>query len=172
MMVSSIWAAAFTFVAVQTTTGVQPLIAFLSANPESLKHLIANGVAGTIFLYLLFYIVKHQGPVMLSVIQSLQKIVSVILSSVLYGHPMSALAQFCAFGAILGALCITFLSMKRRRREATLKRTGHLRNMFRATARMRGFSRNNSNNSCTLQQEAEKTEQYGSADEKAIGKAA
>jgi adenosine 3'-phospho 5'-phosphosulfate transporter B2 len=132
MMISALWASAFSFVVVQTSTGVHKPIVFCRSNPACVTHLLAMSLASTTHLYLCFYIVKHQGPVILTVLTCLEKILGVLLSAKLYGHHLTTLAEFCALGACLGALGITFLELGRKRRESAFKHTGHLRDLFRA----------------------------------------
>jgi len=136
MLISSVWSCVFSAVLVLCGTGVSPLFTFLAQNPECIKHLMAFGLSGTLVCYFIFYIIKHQGPVALTVMGVVKTIASIVLSSLVYNHPLTLLAKLCAAGTCCGVLVITYLSLMRHRREAAQRRAGHLKNVLVATKRL------------------------------------
>lgn len=135
LFVTSIWGSAFSLVCVCCTTGVAPLVEFVFANPACVPDILALAFSGALGLYFIFYIIKHHGPVALTIMGVVKTIVSVVFSSWLYGHPLNKQSKCCACGVVVGVLAATYFAQQRRAKQATLeKKVGHLRSMLRVSS--------------------------------------
>lgn len=155
LLITSIVGVVYSLIQVMCTSGLDELCSFIAANPECRLDLFFLGVSGTLTLYFIIYVVKHQGPVAFAVAAVMKNLASIIISSVAYNHPISDVMTICAIGATIGALVIIYLASQRVRKAAARARIGHLRGVLWGTWHFRralgGFKKDNEDKSQSLE---------------------
>jgi adenosine 3'-phospho 5'-phosphosulfate transporter B2 len=73
-------------------------IAFILADSLAMYHMILLAVASAIGQLFIFYTIKEFGPVIFTIMMTTRQILSLILSCIVFSHPLN-LASWC--GAIL-----------------------------------------------------------------------
>jgi drug/metabolite transporter (DMT)-like permease len=146
MLVCGVFTCALSIIGVCSTTGFSPLMVFLEKNPTCIKDIFALGLSGTMGYFFIFYIVSHHGPVALAIMMVVKQVVSIIFSSLLYGHPLNTMAQLCAIGTFSGVLATTYLSARKAKQDAVLKeeimkKKSSIRNMLRVTSSLREITK-------------------------------
>lgn len=67
-------------------------VRFLITHHDALLHIFVLSAGSTLTQYMISYTIKHFGPVVFASISSLRQVLSVLLSGVLFLHPISSLA--------------------------------------------------------------------------------
>lgn len=83
------------------TVGFYPLIVFMLANPECIKHLVVLGLTSTVASYLCLYILKQHGPVLLAFFMVVRSMAQVVVSALMYGHTLDMYAKIFVIGTFL-----------------------------------------------------------------------
>eukprot|EP00441_Pelagodinium_beii_P040825 CAMPEP_0197652666 /NCGR_PEP_ID=MMETSP1338-20131121/34589_1 /TAXON_ID=43686 ORGANISM="Pelagodinium beii, Strain RCC1491" /NCGR_SAMPLE_ID=MMETSP1338 /ASSEMBLY_ACC=CAM_ASM_000754 /LENGTH=456 /DNA_ID=CAMNT_0043227593 /DNA_START=114 /DNA_END=1484 /DNA_ORIENTATION=- len=105
MFVTGLYGTVLSFILLLCSTGFDPLFEFLDANPSCKFHMLMLASFSSLGVYFIFYIVDHQGPVALQLAMAFKQVCSIIFSSLLYNHPLSA-ASACFAGGTIAAVLI------------------------------------------------------------------
>jgi solute carrier family 35 (adenosine 3'-phospho 5'-phosphosulfate transporter), member B2 len=79
------------------------VIEFISANPAALWNNIITAVTSATGQMFIFYTIKNFGPVVFTIMMTTRQMISMVISTVLFGHHITPLSYFGAslvFGAI------------------------------------------------------------------------
>eukprot|EP00931_Biecheleriopsis_adriatica_P014144 TRINITY_DN11580_c0_g1_i1.p1 TRINITY_DN11580_c0_g1~~TRINITY_DN11580_c0_g1_i1.p1 ORF type:complete len:498 (+),score=76.47 TRINITY_DN11580_c0_g1_i1:106-1599(+) len=131
MLVTGLYGAALSFILIMFSMGFTPLFEFLDANPSCKLHMLMLASLATLGIYFIFYIVDHQGPVALQLAMAFKQVCSIIFSSLLYNHPLSAVSV-CFAGLTIAAVLSRPLLKSLEKEEQPLK-VGALRHMLKVT---------------------------------------
>lgn len=101
LLVMSLFSALLGAAVVMSESGFGPLVAFIQANPECIKHLLALGASSALGTYFVFYVISHHGPVVLALMMVVRQVISILLSTVLFGHPITIASQIFAAATFL-----------------------------------------------------------------------
>jgi len=118
-------------VAVAIEPGGYPvMIAFLQKHPECLTQLLALSLCSVGGQYLVCYIIKRHGPVVLAIMMTVRQILSIFVSAALYGHviPFEAvvLAAMCFTAILAKQICESYsYSTNERNSKEGKSRAGH-----------------------------------------------
>jgi solute carrier family 35 (adenosine 3'-phospho 5'-phosphosulfate transporter), member B2 len=80
---------------------------FLYVNPTALLYNIITAVTSATGQFFIFYTIKEFGPIVFTVIMTTRQMLSMVLSSVFFGHPMymtSYLGTLLVFGAVFHSI--------------------------------------------------------------------
>jgi len=105
MFAVGFWTLIFSAVTVLTTVSFGAMVTFFGNNPAAIGHVIGLSVCSAGGQYLIFYIIKHHGPVIFSIMMTVRQMFSIVISTVLFGHNMGMTQIGCAsmcFAAMLG----------------------------------------------------------------------
>ncbi len=95
----NLWAIIFTISAILFNKEIAALAEFISYNPNIVYYLLATGTVSTTGQLFLYYTIKRFGPVALTIIMTTRQMFSMVISSMLYGHPMN-------IGEIVGEIIV------------------------------------------------------------------
>lgn len=90
------WTWLFSLVTVISTVSFGVMYTFFVNNPVALAHVIGLSVCSAGGQYLIFYIIKHHGPVVFSIMMTVRQLFSIVLSTILFGHTMGMFQIACA----------------------------------------------------------------------------
>lgn len=96
MFAVGFWTLFFSGVTVLTTVSFGTMIAFFGRNPAAVGHVIGLSVCSAGGQFLIFYIIKHHGPVVFSIMMTVRQMFSIVISTVLFGHDMGMFQIGCA----------------------------------------------------------------------------
>merc|ERR1719223_466221 len=96
MFAVGFWTLVFSAVTVLTTVSFGAMVAFFGRNPAAIGHVIGLSVCSAGGQYLIFYIIKHHGPVIFSIMMTVRQMFSIVISTVLFGHNMGFFQIGCA----------------------------------------------------------------------------
>lgn len=101
MMASGVYQTLYIGLVIVGSVGFAPLVAFLKVSPVAIRDLLESGVSASLSQYLAYYIIKLRGPVALAIMLAVRQVLSILVSSVLYDHPISPLSWAFAICALL-----------------------------------------------------------------------
>eukprot|EP00927_Polykrikos_kofoidii_P044228 TRINITY_DN38251_c0_g1_i1.p1 TRINITY_DN38251_c0_g1~~TRINITY_DN38251_c0_g1_i1.p1 ORF type:complete len:515 (+),score=59.10 TRINITY_DN38251_c0_g1_i1:123-1667(+) len=84
------------YIVVIGDTGVGPVIDFIQMNPQCIPDVTALAVSSALGVYFVVFIINCHGPVVFTVMMACRQVLSIILSSRLFGHSLSKLSWFFA----------------------------------------------------------------------------
>mmetsp|Transcript_1030 Transcript_1030/g.2588 ORF Transcript_1030/g.2588 Transcript_1030/m.2588 type:complete len:480 (-) Transcript_1030:125-1564(-) len=90
---------------VACTVGFVSMAQFFMLHPVALLDVATLAACSTVGQYLTYYIIKRHGPVTLSIMMTVRQVLSVYVSAMIFGHPLSWVANCCA-----GVAFVTVLS--------------------------------------------------------------
>lgn len=96
MFAVGFWTLFFSAVTVITTVSFGTMMAFFGLNPAAVGHVIGLSVCSAAGQFLIFYIIKHHGPVVFSIMMTVRQMFSIVISTVLFGHVMGMFQIGCA----------------------------------------------------------------------------
>lgn len=100
------WSLLFSGVTVLSTVSFGAMAAFFTRNPAAMAHVIGLAVCSSGGQYLVFYIIKHHGPVIFSIMMTVRQMFSIVISTILFGHEMGVFQIGCA------GMCFTVMILK------------------------------------------------------------
>jgi len=118
MCVVNLFSSAFTAASIFVGLELGYVVDFLLGAPEICAHIGLMAVCSAVGQLFIYYTIKAFGPLVFSTIQTVRQFLSVILSIVVFAHPINAgecagiAIVFVALGAQIG-----FKAQARRRRE-------------------------------------------------------
>jgi adenosine 3'-phospho 5'-phosphosulfate transporter B2 len=104
MLAMSVYTLIVGLFAILLNDEVHSILQFLQHNPQALGHIFAFGCSSTAGQYLILHTIRTLGPVPCTVMMTLRQIISILLSSFLYNHPISWQAHACAGVAFVAIL--------------------------------------------------------------------
>ena len=93
----------FTAAALVLSGDIPKVVEFMAHNPTALWYNIATAVTSTTGQIAIFFTIRRFGPVVFTVIMTTRQVFSIVLSTVLFQHPMS-------WGGVAGA-ALVFVSL-------------------------------------------------------------
>ena len=66
-----------------------PVLAYTSANPGIVPHMLIMAICSAVGQLFIFYTIKQFGPLAFATIQTVRQFLSVVLSIVLFAHPVN-----------------------------------------------------------------------------------
>eukprot|EP00656_Telonema_subtile_P000853 TRINITY_DN10406_c0_g1_i1.p1 TRINITY_DN10406_c0_g1~~TRINITY_DN10406_c0_g1_i1.p1 ORF type:complete len:372 (-),score=76.78 TRINITY_DN10406_c0_g1_i1:190-1305(-) len=103
MLYVNVWAAALSMVSLVMSGQMSLVVAFLAKNPEALWDNMLIGVTSATGQCFIFYTIKTFGPVTFTIIMTTRQMFSIVISMVMFGHPLM-------FKAFAGA-CLVFATL-------------------------------------------------------------
>mmetsp|Transcript_57504 Transcript_57504/g.136797 ORF Transcript_57504/g.136797 Transcript_57504/m.136797 type:complete len:393 (+) Transcript_57504:79-1257(+) len=103
MMATNLWSIILTLTTLILTGELWVSIAFLKANPDALLDNVTIATTSATGQLFIFYTIKSFGPIAFTVIMTTRQLFSMVLSAVLFGHPLG-------FTAYIGT-AIVFLTL-------------------------------------------------------------
>uniref|UniRef100_A0A7R9U519 Adenosine 3'-phospho 5'-phosphosulfate transporter 1 n=1 Tax=Pinguiococcus pyrenoidosus TaxID=172671 RepID=A0A7R9U519_9STRA len=85
-------------------------LSFINAYPTSMYHIMLFSIASSVGQLFIFYTIKRYGAVMFSIIMTTRQVLSMVVSYILFGHPISIT------GALAAAVVFSVLGVRIRRR--------------------------------------------------------
>mmetsp|Transcript_35293 Transcript_35293/g.65864 ORF Transcript_35293/g.65864 Transcript_35293/m.65864 type:complete len:383 (-) Transcript_35293:163-1311(-) len=101
------WAIVLSFGAIVVSGEVSTVFFFLLANPSAFVYNLITAVTSATGQYFIFYTIKEFGPVVFTVIMTTRQLLSMIISSILFHHPltvMSYLGGLLVFTAVFHSI--------------------------------------------------------------------
>lgn len=97
------WAVLLTSAALVFSGEVFIVIEFLTINPSAIWYNVITAITSATGQFFIFYTIKEFGPIVFTVIMTTRQMLSMVLSSVFFGHAMSIysyLGTFLVFGSV------------------------------------------------------------------------
>ena len=97
------WAVLLTSAALIFSGEIFTVFEFLMVNPTAVLYNIVTAVTSATGQFFIFYTIKEFGPIVFTVIMTTRQMLSMVLSSVIFGHKMSIysyLGTVLVFGAV------------------------------------------------------------------------
>lgn len=88
---------------------------FLIQNPTALVYNIITAITSASGQMFIFYTIKNYGPVVFTIIMTTRQMISMVISTILFGHPLAA-------GSVVGAIIVFGAVFYRIRRKSVEKR--------------------------------------------------
>lgn len=101
MLASGVYQSVYIGIVIVCSHGFGPIFTFLRANPVAIRDLMESGISASFSQYLAYYIIKSRGPVALAIMLAVRQVLSILISSILYGHPITPVSWLFAVGALL-----------------------------------------------------------------------
>jgi len=89
----------FTVLALVFSGDLPRVIEFMMYNPTALWYNVLTAITSTTGQIAIFYTIKRFGPVVFTIIMTTRQMMSIVLSTILFGHKISG-------GGVVGALCV------------------------------------------------------------------
>jgi len=89
----------FTVLALVFSGDLPRVIEFMMYNPTALWYNVLTAITSTTGQIAIFYTIKRFGPVVFTIIMTTRQMMSIVLSTILFGHKISG-------GGVIGALCV------------------------------------------------------------------
>lgn len=86
------WAILLSFGAIVFSGEVIAVFYFLVANPSAFVYNLITAVTSATGQYFIFYTIKEFGPIVFTVIMTTRQLLSMIISSILFHHPLTLLS--------------------------------------------------------------------------------
>ena len=86
------WAIVLSFGAIVLSGEVSTVFFFLRANPSAFVYNLITAVTSATGQYFIFYTIKEFGPIVFTVIMATRQLLSMIISSILFHHPLTVLS--------------------------------------------------------------------------------
>lgn len=106
MFAVGFWTLLFSALTVVSTVSFGTMFAFFAQNPAAIAHVVGLSTCSSLGQYLIFYIIKHHGPVIFSIMMTVRQMFSIVLSTILFGHEMVVFQIACA------SLCFTVMLLR------------------------------------------------------------
>jgi len=103
MLYANVFSSAFTALGLLVTLEIVQVHAYLVANPTVVFHIFTMAVCSAIGQLFIFYTIKRYGPLVFATIQTVRQFLSVVLSIILFAHPinmMMSLGILMVFAAL------------------------------------------------------------------------
>jgi len=94
----------YSAVVVAASPGYNVVFQFMGRNPAAWGHIACLAVSSTCGQWLVYYIVRRHGPVLLAIMMTVRQVVSIFVSALLYGHHIGLAAA--ALAAVAFAACL------------------------------------------------------------------
>eukprot|EP00608_Synchroma_pusillum_P009590 CAMPEP_0198437438 /NCGR_PEP_ID=MMETSP1452-20131203/46932_1 /TAXON_ID=1181717 /ORGANISM="Synchroma pusillum, Strain CCMP3072" /LENGTH=464 /DNA_ID=CAMNT_0044158007 /DNA_START=16 /DNA_END=1410 /DNA_ORIENTATION=+ len=91
MAITSAFSTVFSFITLVHTRELSPAVDFVVRHPLIRWHLLAFSVLSTIGQLFIFYTIKNFGAVVFAIIMTVRILLSIVLSCVIYSHPITEL---------------------------------------------------------------------------------
>ena len=91
MLIMNAFSAVFSFVTLVHQQELSASLAFIYSHPELILHLIGFCIFSTVGQVFIFYTVQKFGAVVFSIIMAIRILLSVLLSCIVYDHPVNEL---------------------------------------------------------------------------------
>lgn len=88
-----------TSIALIASGEIPRVVEFMTYNPTALWYNILTAITSTTGQVAIFYTIKKFGPIVFTIIMTTRQMISIILSTILFGHPMTP-------GGIVGAMLV------------------------------------------------------------------
>lgn len=109
-------------VAALVLSGEVPLVLeFLLYNPRAFFYNVVTAIASATGQMFIFYTIKNFGPVVFTIIMTTRQMISMVISTILFGHPLS-------FGSYVGAFVVfgaVFYRIRRKHNEKKAKKASN-----------------------------------------------
>lgn len=79
---------------IQSGEGLESL-AFILADGLAMQHMVLLAIASAVGQLFIFYTIKEFGPVIFTIMMTMRQILSLILSCIVFNHPLN-IASWCA----------------------------------------------------------------------------
>ena len=82
-------------------------IAFILADSLAMYHMVLLAVASAVGQLFIFYTIKEFGPVIFTIMMTMRQILSLILSCILFNHPLNTAswgAAILVFGVVINRI--------------------------------------------------------------------
>lgn len=102
MFLINCFSTVFSLVTLVHTNELMPFLAFVTTHSEIHLHLILFALSSTVGHLLIYYTIRNFGAVVFAIISTIRILLSIILSNVLYAHPiteMGVVGMIIVFGA-------------------------------------------------------------------------
>lgn len=86
------WAILLSFGAIVVSGEVSTVFFFLVANPSAFVYNLITAITSATGQYFIFYTIKEFGPVVFTVIMTTRQLLSMIISSILFHHPLTVMS--------------------------------------------------------------------------------
>ena len=86
------WAVLLTLCALFGSGEVFTVTEFLMANPQALLYNVITAITSATGQFFIFYTIKEFGPIVFTVIMTTRQMLSMVISSIIFKHPMSFLS--------------------------------------------------------------------------------
>lgn len=118
MLVINMFSTAFSFITLLHQEELNPSLLFIYNHPLMILHLAIFTICSTIGQLYIFYTVKNFGAVVFSIIMSLRILTSILLSCLVYSHPVTELG-FIGIVIVFGS--ITYRIMRKTKGKSLLR---------------------------------------------------
>jgi len=110
MFASNVWAITFTLSALLLSGELWTTLAFLHANPSAIWDNVIIAITSATGQLFIFYTIKMFGPIVFTIMMTTRQMFSMVLSTVLFSHPLGE-------GAVLGAVVVFITLILRIKRQ-------------------------------------------------------
>ena len=108
-------------VAALVLQGEVPMVMeFLAANPTAVWNNVVTAVTSATGQMFIFYTIKHFGPVVFTIIMTTRQMISMVISTILFGHSIT-FGSYCGAGVVFSTL---FYSVYRKNAERKVRLEG------------------------------------------------
>jgi len=90
------FSASFTFTSIVLNMELVQSLTFISNHPSSLVHILILSACGATGQLFIFYTIKRFGPLVFTMIMTTRQLCSIVLSCIIYSHPVSPLGYLGA----------------------------------------------------------------------------
>mmetsp|Transcript_66628 Transcript_66628/g.199078 ORF Transcript_66628/g.199078 Transcript_66628/m.199078 type:complete len:446 (-) Transcript_66628:294-1631(-) len=115
MMYSNLFSSGFTALGLLVTLEIVQVASYLTANPSVVPHIVTMSICSAVGQLFIFYTIKHYGPLVFATIQTVRQLLSILLSILLFAHPVNAMEAVgisIVFGALGGQILLKWLTRK------------------------------------------------------------
>jgi len=137
MLASSMCSACVSGLSAFGSVGFFPVLLFMKQNPICMLHIFLLGLSSTMCTYVVFYIMKHQGPVALTIMFVAFHVISNAFLANLYGPALGSWAQVFACGVFSGVIISTAWAIVAQQDPSHKMQIGHLCTFSKATGRFK-----------------------------------
>jgi adenosine 3'-phospho 5'-phosphosulfate transporter B2 len=99
----NLWSITFTVVALISSGELIGIIDFLLVNPNALYYNVVTAITSTTGQLFIYYTIKRFGPITLTIIMTTRQMFSMIISTIIFAHPMSV-TMICGELVVFGAV--------------------------------------------------------------------
>merc|ERR1712224_838974 len=127
------FSASFTFISLLINDELFPSMFFMMRHSQCMLHVLLLSMAGATGQMFIFYTIKRFGPLVFTIIMTVRQLTSIILSCIIYSHPVG-------IKSLLGALVVFSALGYRIKRKCDAKKAKGVTKVTRAEASSGGAS--------------------------------